>query len=495
MPADEVTTGSGVDAARVRTGPRHAAPKKPLFTRLHMPAGKAIALAAMPTAVLMGMGFTPTLANAEDQPKSKSLTIDEYKDCLDALKDAEQTDKADDKATEDDKKDDKDESAEPSASPSPSNSSDPDDDSGDGASDGGDGAGGATGSSGGGSGSSGGDASAGSGSTGTSGSGSSDSGSDDTAPAPSAQEPSAGDPAPAPAPSAEDKNLLETIGDAITDLFDGKDDADKDTGTGAPAGQPSASPSPSASADAGSGKDDAGKETSDKDTPDKAASGKETSGKGTAAEDEKADSTDQAGTSAEDDKAAADGDDTADEGAEDDPSASASPSPSPSASASTDVNDCPVATEDESGVDNKLPLADDPWYLNASSLLLKGADYQGVVEVKTANGTKKKVLKYVISDGTDIGDLHQTVDDKQEGVTYHVQAGSGTTSTIRNGDTIMYTQSISGNLFGLIPVTFDPEHPPPLNIPLIYFTKVKVVQAAQFGGDLHIPGMRVYNTK
>ena len=55
-------------------------------------------------------------------------------------------------------------------------------------------------------------------------------------------------------------------------------------------------------------------------------------------------------------------------------------------------------------------LPDDPWHLDASSLLLKGADYQGVVKVKTANGTVKKVLKYVISDGTDIGDLHQTVD-------------------------------------------------------------------------------------
>jgi hypothetical protein len=53
----------------------------------------------------------------------------------------------------------------------------------------------------------------------------------------------------------------------------------------------------------------------------------------------------------------------------------------------------------------------------------------------------------------------------------------------------MYTESISGNLFGLIPITFDPKHPPPLNIPLIYFTKVKVQQAGQFGGDLTVPGL------
>lgn len=156
----------------------------------------------------------------------------------------------------------------------------------------------------------------------------------------------------------------------------------------------------------------------------------------------------------------------------------ATSSPSPSASSTTDPSDCPVATDEEGGVDNPVTLPDDPWYLNASSLLLKGADYQGIVKVKTADGTVKKVLKYVISDGTEIGDLHQTVNDKLTGKTYHVQAASGSKSTITDGKTIMYTESISGNLLGLIPVTFTPDNPPPLNIPTIYLTKVKVVQAA-----------------
>ncbi|MEU8655031.1 hypothetical protein [Streptomyces sp. NPDC048737] len=468
MPADEVTTGSGVDAARVRTGPRHAAPKKPLFTRFHMPAGKAIALAAMPTAVLMGMGFTPTLANAEDQPASKSLTIDEYKDCVAALEDAQS----------------------PSASPSPSASQSADesaDDAKDGSKDDtedgskGEETGGTSGSSG-----------------GTGGSGEStspDSGSGDvTGPAPAASaeasepqksEASADTPTAAPSPSGTDKNLLETIGDTITDLFDGKDA----TGTA------TASPTPSASASASTGTGDTGTGSgSDSGSADSGPADTGSAGSGK-------DTTDAAGDAVKDtaDKA---GDTVADTGKKAEEkvedateAADATASPSPSESATTDVDDCPVSTEDESGIDNKTLLPDDPWYLNASSLLLKGADYQGIVEVKTANGTKKKVLKYVISEGTDIGDLHQTVNDKQAGVTYHVQAGPGTTSTIRNGDTIMYTESISGNLFGLIPVTFDPENPPPLNIPLIYFTKVKVVQAGQFGGDLHIPGMHLYNTE
>ena len=334
MPADEVTHGTAVGESRARSGPRHAAPKKPLLTRLNMPAGKAIALAAMPTAVLMGMGFTPTLALAED-PSSQSLTADEYKDCVTALEAAE---------------DDTDTSASPTPTPSASATESADS-------------------------------------------------SDDEA-------------------KDEDKPADD----------DSSDDSASDDTT----------PDDSSSPDSGS---------DDKDTA-----------KDTAAD------------------------------------ATATPSPSPSES--TDLDDCFVATDDESGVEKGIPaLPSEPWYLNASSLLLKGADYKGVVKGRTADGKVKEVLKYVISDGTDIGDLHQTVDDKQAGVTYHVQAGKGTTSTIRDGQTVMYTESISGNLLGLIPVTFDPKHPPPLNIPLIYFTKVKVVQAGQFGGTLTVPGLHQFTTK
>ncbi|WP_367320724.1 hypothetical protein [Streptomyces sp. HUAS ZL42] len=430
MPADEVTHGTEVDKSRVRTGPRHAAPKKPLFTRFHMPAGKAIALAAMPTAVLMGMGFTPTLANAEDQPASKSLTADEYKDCLAALEDAasasaspspsasESSDSADDKT------DDGTEST-----PKPSATSDSSDGS-------------------------------------SSGSGSGDAAEPSPSASQSAEKSADGGSTVTASPSASetDKNLLETIGDAITDVFTGGDSATS-----------SASPTPSASASSSPASGSEDSEDSDASDPVKDTTDKVT--------DTVKDTTEKASEAAEDTTEAVK------EAAEE-----ATSSPSPSASSTTDAEDCPAATEDESGVDNKVPVANDPWYLQASSLLLKGADYQGIVEVKTADGTKKKVLKYVISGGTDIGDLHQLVNDKQSGKTYHVQAGKGTTSTIRDGDTVMYTESISGNLFGLIPVTFTPDNPPPLNIPLIYFTNVKVTQAAQFGGSLHVPGMHVYTT-
>ncbi|MEU7473137.1 hypothetical protein AB0A94_32260 [Streptomyces sp. NPDC044984] len=433
-----------MSAEQVR-GPRHAAPKKPLFTRFHVPSGKAIALAAMPTAVLMGMGFTPTLALADGndgKPTANSLTVDEYQACLEVVEGAE--------------KDDASASPTPSASAGESGATDeepsaeaPEQQAP--------------------------EADRGTDQDTSSSSSSSDSGSDDEdepAPAPSA--PAAEDTAePESEPSETDRNVLEDLGDALKDVFTPKDK------------EAEASPTPSASAT-----EDAAGETAD----DAAETVEETTEKVTdTAKDTAKDTTDKASD------AAGEAEETVEETVEEDagdgtatPGATASPSPS--ASATVDPEDCPVATDAEGGVDNELLLPDEPWTLNASSLLLKGADYKGIVQVRTAGGATKKVLKYVISDGTDIGDLHQTVEDKQSGATHHVQAAEGSTSTIRDGDTVMYTESISGNLLGLIPVTFDPEHPPPLNIPLIYFTKVTVKQAGQFGGTLHVPGLQQYVT-
>ncbi|MFJ8546795.1 hypothetical protein ACIRFH_33415 [Streptomyces sp. NPDC093586] len=464
MPADEVTRGTDVEASRVRTGPRHAAPKKPLFTRFHMPAGKAIALAAMPTAVLMGMGFTPTLALADGNdaaPPSNSLTVDEYKDCVAALEGAGKgssqsptpspsaTDGADD-GEPGDKPGDRGDVPEPD----PSASADADKGNGKGA-----------------------DQGAGSAS-------SPDSGSDDKAgPAPSAsseaqsQEKASGAVTPTPSSSESGSGgLLKDLGDTVGGIL---------TGGGA-AETPSPTPTPTAS---GSTAEDVSGTV--KDTVGKVTGEVEATAKGTA--DAVSGAAEEPGKTADETaEEAAGATETA--GAAEAGEATASPTPDASQSAGTDVDDCPVATDAQGGVDNKVPLPDDPWYLNASSLLLKGASYKGIVEVRTANGTTKKVLKYVVSNGTDIGDLHQTVKDEQSGKTYHVQAAKGSTSTIRDGETIMYTESISGNLLGLIPITFDPKHPPPLDIPLIYFTNVTVVQAGQFGGTLHVPGLHQFTT-
>ncbi|GAB1327498.1 hypothetical protein [Streptomyces sennicomposti] len=484
MPADEVTRGADPEEARARTGPRHAAPKKPLFTRFHMPAGKAMAMAAMPTAVIVGMGFTASLAVADNNKVAASSTetmkAEDYQACVEALK--EEKDKSSQSpsptASASASESAKESTPSPSAtSTGPGQESSPDE--ADQGTAGQDKAASSTSSS---------DKAA----SGTS--SSSDSGSDDKGG--TAASGPGGAASATPSPSASDEKsggLLGAIGDAIGDTVDGIGNVLTGGGPGAgAASSPSASPTPSASASpsastgkSGSGTggsaDSGGKSAADtvKDTADKAAGTVKDTVEGV---------TDTASKAAEDAKKKAQ---DAKEKAEE---ATSSPSPSPSASASVDPKDCPAATDAEGGVDNKIPLPDDPWYLDASSLTLKGAHYKGIVEVRTANGTVKKVLKYVISAGTDIGDLHQTVKDKLSGKTYHVQAAKGSLSTITDGDTVMYTESISGNLLGLIPITFSPDSPPPLDIPLIYFTKVKVVQAGQFGGTLKVPGLHQYTT-
>ncbi|MFJ9736306.1 hypothetical protein ACIRUL_33975 [Streptomyces sp. NPDC101171] len=435
MPADEATHGTDVEGSRARTGPRHAAPRKPLFTRFHMPAGKAIVSVAMPTAVIVGMGFTSTLALADNGgTTSNSQKAAEYKDCVDALKDdgkasespspsaSESTDMATPTPTASAGTTDK---QDPGKTASPDSGSDekstPEPTATSGSSDSGSGSG---------------------------------SGGDTATPSPSASKSSGG--------------VLGGLGDALGDILTG---GKTDSGTSA---SPEPSASPSSGSTAGDGATGTVKDTVEKTTKTVTDTVKDTT-------DTVKDTTDKVSKAAEDTTKTVE-------------DAAGSATPSPSASSTTSPDDCPAATDAEGGVDNKVPVADDPWYLDASSLTLKGADYKGVVEVRTANGTTKKVLKYVISGGTDIGDLHQTVKDKQAGKTYHVQAAKGSNSTITGGDTVMYTESISGNLLGLIPVTFSPDSPPPLNIPLIYMTKVHVVQAAQFGGNLHVPGMHLYTT-
>ncbi|GGV42928.1 hypothetical protein GCM10010277_32260 [Streptomyces longisporoflavus] len=452
MPADEVHHEDSAGPPRARSGPRHAAPRKPLLTRLHVPAGKAIAIAAMPTAVLMGMGLTPQLAQAKPLPKNPfqdgpcvTAPDDASKDAEKAAEEKAEKEKAEQEKAEQEKADKsgKDDSGKATAEPTPSPSagdkagSDPD------------------------------------------GSGSPDgSDSSDTAePTPSESEDKAEEPAPEP---SETKNPLDPlgVGDALKDIFtpDEKESA-------SPTPTPSASEEGESSESSGtSGSEESGKDPV-KDTVDDVTKPVEDTVDGVK------DGVEDGADKAEDevDKAKEDAEKAADEAAE----KAKEEAEDPMAPDENGKKPFPCVVEKK--VDGKAeqtpaPIPNQPWHLEASSLTLKGADYQGVVNLTMPNGETKQSLKYVV-DSTDIGDLHQIVDGPA-GKKYHVQAEKGSTSTIRDGKTTMYTESISGKLFGLIPITFDPEHPPPLNIPLIYFTDVKVKQAGQFGGNLHIPGLR-----
>ena len=435
MPGDEVHEEAGassaqaaLDDSRGRTGPRHAAPRKPLLTRLHVPAGKAIAIAAMPSAVLMGMGLTPQLANAKQLPKnpfrSGPCVSQPDKDDAADKKKAEQEKAAKEKAAK--------EKAEKKAEAEKNK----DEKSKDGAS----------------------------------GSGGSGSGTSEPSPSESSSGSGGGggsaDPEPSPSESDKGGGLLGGLGDALGGILHGGDKEDK-----AEKAEPSPSSSSSA-ADSGSGSSDGSKPSVGdtvgkvgdgvKDTTDKLSKGLKDTTEGT--KDKLSSATgDKSGKTAGD-------------------------------SASEDGKKAFPCVEEKKvdGDDEQAPatLPNDPWKLEATSLGLHGLDYKGVRNVRTADGRSKQVLKFT-ADSLDIGDLHQIVKGPN-GLTYHVQAAKGSTSTIRGGQVTLYTERLAGNLFGLIPIVFDPEHPPPLNIPEAYFTKVEVTQAGQFGGNLTVPGLHQF---
>ncbi|MGW6712616.1 hypothetical protein ACWF9X_09685 [Streptomyces globisporus] len=411
-----------------RRGPRHAAPRKSLLTKLHLPSGKkALALAAMPTAVFVGMGLTPKLALADDNgdipfaPGPCVTRSDEPSESESPKPTPSPSD------TEKDDASGKDDPASPKPSASGS-ASDPD----------------------------------------------KDPAADDAKPDPDKSASSAGE-KPAEEPSAtptptKSKNPLDPLGlgDALKDLFDGPDDKGGAEDSADPPPSPTTeAPEPSAKPE------DAAKEQPKDPAKDAADKAEETA-------DAIREAAGKAGRDVEELDEDAKGLDPKKD--EDIPDGAKPRFPCPEADP-----DALAAAELEPGIPL---LPSDPWTLESTLLTLNGLDYHGIVEVKKADGSIKKVLKFTAS-SIDIKDLHQlTVG--PAGTTGHVKSRPGSTSTIRNGEVTMYTEELKGNLFGLIPITFSPQTPPPLNVPFAFFTKVTVKQAGQFGGTLTVPGLQNY---
>ncbi|MFJ5552775.1 hypothetical protein [Streptomyces sp. NPDC093225] len=415
MRGDETQRAIAPDAqSREKKGPRHAAPRKSLLTKLQIPVGKTMALAAMPTAVFVGMGMAPKLALADDKdiPFAPGPCV--------TRSDEPPQESPSPKATDMPSKP-KDESPSPKASPSASPSASP----------------GAT-------------------------------KEPEPETSPSAQPSSTAEPkkddGPADTRTATPDPLDPLgVGDKLNDLLGdltkkpgeekpGEKPADEKPATD---GKPAADTGPSkVDSKTANAIREAAKRTGAK-VEDLSDDVKKT------AEEPK----DETGTKASDDEYGKDKD-------------GKQPFPCP-----THDPKALAAAEMEDGVPL---LPDEPWYLDSSLLTLSGLDYHGIVEVKTAGGKIKKVLKFTAS-SVDIKDLHQRVG--KSGTVAHLKARGGSTSTIRGGTVTMYTEELKGNLFGLIPITFSPDTPPPLNVPFAFFTNAKVTQAGQFGGTLTVPGL------
>ncbi|MFD9260231.1 hypothetical protein [Streptomyces sp. NPDC059538] len=421
MRGDETQRGVAPGAeSRVVKGPRHAAPRKSLLNKIQIPVGKTMALAAMPTAVFVGMGMAPKLAVADDKEipfaPGPCVTRSDEPAETESKSPSPTPSKTPSPSTS------------PSATPSPSASASTKDKAKPSAS-------------------------------------------------PSASKPPVtSEKAPAPTPSPDQPkstNPLDPlgVGDALKDLVDElgrplKDAKEKANPTPAPSTSPKATPAPDPSADAiREAAKQAGVEV--KDLSDEVKKTEKTP-------------KDETGEDKAEDEDKPKGEDKAkDEETKDPDGKQPFPCPTYDAKALADA-------ELEPGIPL---LPDEPWYLDSSRLTLYGLDYHGIVEVKTAGGKTKKVLKFT-ADSLDIKDLYQTVG--KSGNVAHLKSRPGSTSKIRGGTVTMYTESLKGALFGLIPVEFTPNSPPPLNVPFAFFTDVKVVQAGQFGGTLTVPGLKNY---
>ncbi|MBB1257569.1 hypothetical protein H3147_01815 [Streptomyces sp. OF8] len=415
--------------ARERRGPRHAAPRKPLLTRLQVPGGRA-AMAVMPSALLLGIGLSPNVAGAQPGGRENPFQAGP---CVSAPDRAGADSEAEEKP---------DERPESGPTPAPERSTAP-----------------------------------------------------PTAAPPAASTPSATPrPSVAPRPSAsprpsgtgearpepeatDTRNPLDPldVGGRLRDLL-GLGDKDS-----TPTPEPSATPTTPSPPPTNTPTEEAPapKEPMPGGAPERSAPDRVAEPAPTARPEKPPTRVDPT----EDDTAEDGGPDQDDEAQEDARSEPGGKEPFP----------CPEF--DAEAYDNaayeRTPAAlpDVPFHLKTSRLGLSGLKYHGIVLVRTHGGQEKRVLKFTAEE-LNIRDLHQYAP-TSAGRVQHIRSRPGSTSTFRGGTVTMYTEELKGWLFGLIPITFSPKSPPPLDLPAAFFTSAEVRQAGQFGGNLTVPGLRL----
>jgi hypothetical protein len=150
-------------------------------------------------------------------------------------------------------------------------------------------------------------------------------------------------------------------------------------------------------------------------------------------------------------------------------SPSASASSSPTASATPKAEEIPCLGPRQLGVladEGGIPRAGaKPGVVKAASVTMYNSSYDGVAEVPTGNGPIKS-LKFTM-DKVVNKPFTLTIDEPGNATTV-IESGE----LILDGNVEFYSPTFKGKLFGLIPVTFTPESPPPLTLPVLWFTDV-----------------------
>ncbi|MGE5136894.1 MAG: DUF6114 domain-containing protein [Gemmatimonadota bacterium] len=170
------------------------------------------------------------------------------------------------------------------------------------------------------------------------------------------------------------------------------------------------------------------------------------------------------------------------------PSVSPSPDPSPSPSGSGPATPSPSPSVNpnahkRASAAPALVAAAQPATLTAGSALMAGLSYDGVATLPTADGPQQ-MLKFSMSSLTLSGGIVLTV------------GGNGHSMVTRNssvhftGNVVLYATRLSGDLLG-IPLSFSPQNPPPLVLPLMQFTNVVTKQPLTSADAMDASGLDI----
>ncbi|WP_030442601.1 DUF6114 domain-containing protein [Actinoplanes subtropicus] len=120
------------------------------------------------------------------------------------------------------------------------------------------------------------------------------------------------------------------------------------------------------------------------------------------------------------------------------------------------------------GADDIPQVAQKPGVMQVDSLTMYNSTYDGVVNMPTTGGGSFKALKFSMDKAVN-KPFKLTIAEKNGSQTVISSKELTTTGTVK-----FYTPEFKGKLFGLIPVTFTPDSPPPLTLPILWFTDVTI---------------------
>ena len=143
---------------------------------------------------------------------------------------------------------------------------------------------------------------------------------------------------------------------------------------------------------------------------------------------------------------------------------SASPSPTPSLS---DIPCLGPRVFKKAGPDDVPLVSAKGSTLETASLTMYNSTYDGVYQLDTAKG-KVAALKFSMDKA--VNEPFRLTIPEVGGYDTVIESKKLTT----DGTVRFYTPEFKGKLFGVIPVTFTPESPPPLTLPVLWFTDVKI---------------------